>query len=169
MNTSLRVPLIPYDIGSQPMSSFCWRTAPSPCLPASQIIRSGFSFLKCVNSATFFTSSFNILKADSCTSFHSILRLFQIDLKGKQIVTKSGTNLLNWFTAPENDLNSFKLVGLSLSEIPCTFVLIGEMPELVSLKPNHSISCFANLHFPTFNCNFASFITFPALYLNVRS
>ena len=59
---------------------------------------------------------------------------------------KSGVILVNRFTSPKTDRNSLRFVGLSFSIIPCTFVLIGEMPELVNLKPNHSTARFAELH-----------------------
>ena len=69
--------------------------------------------------------------ASSCSLLHSQFASFsKIDLNGKQFVAKSRTTLLNWFTASTNGLNSFKVIGRSLSVIPCTSVFIGIIPAL---------------------------------------
>ena len=47
--------------------------------------------------------------------------------------------VINWLTAPRNDRNCFKVFGRSLSLIPCDFVLTGEVPVRVYLKPIQSI------------------------------
>ena len=114
-----------------------------PCIAsllASQIIRSGLFLLKCVYSATRFTSEFTFINAFSCSGvqFHTA-SFFKIEQNGKHVYARSGMNLLNWLTAPKNDLNSFRFVGLNFSVIPCTFELIGEMPEFVNLNPNQTI------------------------------
>ena len=54
-------------------------------------------------------------------------------------------NLLNWLTAPRNERNCFKLVDRSLSLIPWDFVLIGEIPVRVNLKPSHSLHSMHSL------------------------
>ena len=84
---------------------------------------------------------------------NSVLGFFKIVLNGKQSDARSGMNLLNCFTAPRNDLNSFKLGRRLFSVFPCTFVCTGDFPLFVILKPNHSISFTAILHFSAFNCN----------------
>ena len=50
---------------------------------------------------------------------------------------------------------SFKLDGPNFSVIPCILSFTGETHVFVTLKPNHSICSFTNLHFTAFNWRFA--------------
>ena len=69
-------------------------------------------------------------------------------------------NLLNWLTAPRNELLCFKLVGRRFLLIPWAFALIGEMSVLVYLNSSLSMLCCAIMHFSAFSYKFASSKTF---------
>ena len=74
-----------YEIGSQLFSTHCCSTAPGPFLLASHFILSGLIRLKCVNSATFFTSLFPLRNAFSCSLFQfHVAPFFKAERNGEQ-------------------------------------------------------------------------------------
>ena len=91
----------------------------------------------------------------SWSQIHSA-SILKIVLNAWLIVARFEINLLNWLTAPKNELSCFKFVGRNLSLIPWDFALTGEMPVRVNLYSSHSMHSCAITHFSAFSSKFTS-------------